>query len=66
MYFNELIKMNNTKFYIIVFLISIYILIVFSWMKEYEVKLDKLETCIETHQKLNRNETQIICGRIVK
>ena len=33
---------------------------------EVEVSYEPTETCIETHQTLNRNETQVICGRIVK
>lgn len=57
---------NNLTFYFGVVLGSIFILIIFSWMKECEIELDKQEACIETHQTLNRNETQVICGRIIK
>lgn len=63
-------KQSNFTFYASVILFTIFILIIFSFIKEYEDKIIALESvktaCIETNVSRNPNEVHIFCGRIVK
>ena len=63
-------KQSNFTFYASVVLFTIFMLIMFSFMKEYEDKIIALESvktaCIETNVSRNPNETHVFCGKIVK
>jgi len=49
-----------------IFLLCYYTFAVLLWYEtlRFEPKVIK-EVCIETHQTLNRNETQIVCGKLL-
>jgi hypothetical protein len=61
---------NHLYFYAALFIGVIAMLIVYAWLKDYEDKITALESvkeaCIETHPYLNREWTQVSCGRVVK
>ena len=60
---------SNTPFYASVILFTVATLIVFSWMKDLEINIEQLEAkevCIESHPYLNREWTQITCGKVVE
>ncbi len=60
---------NHWPFYTAVVIGAIVMLITYSYLKADEIQKEQLEknkrACIETHQTLNRSETQVICGKVV-
>ena len=60
---------SNLPFYASIILFAVATLIVFSWMKDAEINIEKLEAkevCIENHPYSNREWTQITCGKVVE
>ena len=63
-------KQTNWLFWTSFVVYVIGTLILFSYMKSYEIQLEQLENakevCIENHPYLNKQWTQEICGKVVK
>lgn len=56
------IAMTNTKFWLGTFALTLVFLAIVS---QLPAEADEVITaCIETHQTLNKNESQIICGKL--